>query len=53
MTKEEEKKAAEELRLAILKKEFFEKKLLDAGYLIDYSPDKTIVNIRKPVTIEL
>lgn len=53
MTKQEEQKAADELRLAILKKEFFEKKLIDAGYRIDYSPDKTIVNISKPTVIAL
>ena len=53
MTQQEEQKAAEELRLAILKKEHYEKKLLAAGFIIDYSPDKTIVDIRKPVTIEL
>jgi hypothetical protein len=53
MTKEEEQKAADELRVAALKKDYYEKKLLEAGFVIDYSQDGTILNIRKPIVIEL
>ena len=53
MTQQEEQQAADELRLAALRKDYYEKKLIDAGFVIDYSPDGTILNIRKPITIQL
>lgn len=53
MTQEEEKQAAEKLRIAVKQKDLYEKKLLEAGFVIDYSQGSDIVNIVKITTIEL
>lgn len=53
MTEKDIQKAADELRIAALRKEHFEKLLVAEGFVIDYSPDKTIVNISKPSVIKL
>lgn len=53
MTEQEQQKAADELRVAALKKEHFEKLLLAEGFTIDYSPEGCIIDIKKPTVINL
>lgn len=53
MTEQEQIRAADELRIAALKKEHFEKLLIAEGFSIDYSPDGCILDIKKPETKRL